>query len=437
MRRALLAGALALLVAAPAQAAPQPATPIRHMVMLMQANHSFDNYFGTYPGADGIPKGTCMPVATSTRDGCVKPFRLGERVLPNLDHPSSIFYRQRRRGAMDGFITAFRQRGEGQHNSVMGYYDRRELPFAWGIADRYVLFDRFFQSAKVGSLANHMFWVAGAPGTTVGEGVPTNGFGDLPTIFDRLNAAGLSWRFYVESYDPGVNHRTAHAGPHSNQPLTVPPLDFDRYLDDPRVMRNVVDLDRYYEDLRAGTLPAVSYIVTSGSNERPPGSIAAGQQTVRSLVGALMSSDAWSSSAFVWTYDDWGGWYDHVPPPRVDANGLGFRVPALLVSPFARRGHVNSTQLEFSSLLRFIEDNWKLKPLAARDAHANSIASAFDFAAPARAAELLPGPDTPPAKRLHGRGIVYLLYGAALGGVAYLLVRGARRSARTEEEVLT
>jgi phospholipase C len=403
-------------------------------VALMQANHSFDNYFGTYPGADGIPKDTCLPVIlrAPTDGNCVRPFHLGDRSVPDLDHPLSVFERQRNGGRMDGFVAAFRQLGVGTHPSVMGYYDQRDIPFAWHAARNYVLFDRFFTSASVGTLANHMFWVAGAPGTPIGQPVPQGGFGNLPTIFDRLEAAGVSWKFYVESYDPGVTYRNAGAGQHRNQPLTVPLLDFDRYIDDPKLFSHIVDMDQYFRDARNGRLPAVSYIVTAGSSERPPGSIAAGQQTVRSLVTALMSSPHWSSSAFVWTYDDWGGWYDHVPPPQVDRWGFGFRVPALLISPYARRGHVDHTHLDFTSLLKFIEQNWRLKPLAERDAKAHSIASAFDFSRPPRAAELLPGPDTPKTRPLKGRGVVYLLYGGALCGVALLLLTGRRR----REEVL-
>ena len=122
-----------------------------------------------------------------------------------------------------------------------------------------------------------------------------------------------------------------------------------------------------------GTLPAVSYIVPAGASEHPPGRIQAGERFVRSLLNALASSSSWKDSAFTWTYDDWGGWYDHVKPPQVDRYGYGFRAPALLVSAYARRGHVDHTQLDFTSILKFIEENWNLKPLAARDAAANSL----------------------------------------------------------------
>ena len=120
-----------------------------------------------------------------------------------------------------------------------------------------------------------------------------------------------------------------------------------------------------------------------------------------------MRSPEWSSTAFVLTYDSWGGWYDHVRPPTVDRYGYGFRVPALLVSPYARHGAIDHTTLDFTSILRFIEDNWHLAPLAQRDASANSIASAFDFSAPPRAAEIVPtSRQATPGATVHTRGRV-------------------------------
>jgi len=431
VRRALLVAlGLALAVAAPAGAAdPRPATPIRHVVLLMQANHSFDNYFGTFPGADGIPRKTCQPVVIGKKD-CITPFHLGDRAVPDLDHPIDVFRRQLNGGRMNGFVAAYRQTGAGTHPSVMGYYDQRDLPFAWAAARQYVLFDRFFMSAQAGTLANHMYWVSGQRATNDFDQVPINGFGGLPTIFDRLQAKGISWRFYVENYDPGVNYRNPGHGPRRSQPATVPLLDFNRFLDNPALSGHIVDLDQYFTDIRAGRLPAVSYIVTSASSERPPGSVATGQQLVRSLASALIASRAWKSSAFMWTYDDWGGWYDHVPPPRVDRYGYGFRVPAVLISPYARRGFVDHTTLDFTSMLKFIEDNWSLKPLARRDAKARSIAGAFDFSAPPRPAALLPAPGTAKPKPLKGRGVVYLFYGGAMILVLALLLVGLRAERR-------
>ena len=146
-------------------------------------------------------------------------------------------------------------------------------------------------------------------------------------------------------------------------------------------------LSQYYKDLANGTLPAVSYIAPSGASEHPPGSVQSGMRFVRTVINNLMASPSWKSSAFLLSYDDWGGWYDHVRPPQIDGFGYGFRVPAILVSPYARRGYVDHTTLDFTSGLKFIEENWGLAPMTRRDATATSIAGAFDFnQAPRRSA---------------------------------------------------
>ena len=392
-RAALLALIVTLAGAAPAAAESRSTTPIEHFVVLMQENHSFDNYFGTYPGADGISKDTCMPVAKRSRP-CVRPFRLGGRPVPDLGHDRRIYRIQYARGRMDGFVRAASADRQRVERSVMGYYDHRDLPFYWNVADEYVLFDRFFAATPDGSVASHMFWVTGTPGD------PDGGFGDRPTIFDRLDRHGISWKFYVEDYDPRQ----------PTQAVRVPLLNSARYVTNPKRFARIVDLDEYYKDLRDGQLPQVAYIAPSGSSEHPPGRIGAGEALVKRLVTALSMSSAWDSSAFMWTYDGWGGWFDHVRPPKT----LGFRVPALLVSPYARQGYVDSTRLDTTSILRFIEDNWRLKPLARRDARANSLAGAFDFSTTPRAPSIVAaerGTEDPTAVR---RWVIYLGYGAAL-----------------------
>ena len=411
----------ALAVLGPAEAAtgatrePRTATPIKRLVVLMQENHSFDNYFGTYPGADGVPTGTCMP-----RDpkrpalGCVKPFWIGGRPVVDLDHSIQTHEAQVRGGHMDGFVHAFADRGS-LAATAMGYYDHRDLPYYWNVADEYVLFDRFFTSAAGGSVRNHLYWVAGAPGRTDDrERIPAKGWGSLPTIFDRLEEKGVSWKFYIQNYDPRNTYRTPDDGDHGAQFVWAPLLAYDRFLDDPRLFSRIVDLNEYFEDLARGTLPAVSYIVPSGASEHPPGSIQAGERFVRTMINALMASDEWSHSAFLWTYDDWGGWYDHVRPPRVDRYGFGFRVPGLLVSPYARRGHVDSTVLDFTSILKFVERNWGVAPLAARDAKANNFLSAFDFTRGPRPPRFLSRERSPVGLRRPKVGPVYAAYGFAI-----------------------
>jgi phospholipase C len=434
---------------------PRPNTPIEHFMVLMQENHSFDNYFGTYPGANGLPKDVCMPVAPNgpaprrllrpggvgalstprgseiydTRSGkpCVRPFRLGDRSI-DLPHTIDAHARQYAGGRMNGFIDAVAKEGLGPDPAAMGYYDRRDLPYHWKIADRYVLFDRFFQSAHSGSVPNHMYWVTGTVGNRDGHHhLLRQGFRDIPTIFDRLEAAGISWKFYVQDYDPRENYRTNIT---SDQVHWVPLLNFPRFIDSPRLSRRIVDLDEYFEDLNNGTLPAVAFMVPKGASEHPPGSLREGQRFVSTLVNSLMQSRFWDSSAFMWSYDDWGGFYDHVRPPRVDSFGYGFRVPALLVSPYARRGHIDSTTLDFTSILKFIERNWDLRPLASRDARARSIAGAFDFARPPREPEIVSATPRPERRPETNRVVIYGAYGTALGLALVVIILQLLSSAR-------
>jgi phospholipase C len=234
-----------------------------------------------------------------------------------------------------------------------------------------------------------MFWVTGGPGNPEGDVIPKQGFDEQTTIFDRLEEKGISWRFYVQNYDPRITFRSKALGDHGSQVVWVPLLDYPRYIDNPELFKHIVPMDRFYDDVQRGTLPSVSYLVPSGSSEHPPGSIKAGETFVRTIIGALMRSKLWSSSAFHWTYDDWGGWYDHVRPPQVDRFGYGFRAPAVLVSAYARRGHVEHATMDFTSILKFIEENWGLKPLTARDRAATSLMRAFDFTKPPRQAVLL------------------------------------------------
>jgi phospholipase C len=294
----------------------------------------------------------------------------------------------------------------------MGHYDQRDLGAYWDLASRYVLFDRFFASSRAGVRANRGYWVSGqAP--PAGPKLPSSGSFNQLTIFDRLQASGVSWKFYVENYDPAQTLHTNAPGRPDTQSVRVPLLNYARFVDDPVLNSHIVDLKQYYEDLHDGTLPAVAYIASSGSSERSARSLEAGQKLVTDLIDQLALSKYWQSSAFLWSYDGSGGWYDHVVPPQVDASGYGLRVPALLVSPYARHGQVDHTVLDYTSALAFIENNWQLAPLASRDAKANTFASAFDFQADPRPAQV--GAVAKPARpHLGSVTIIYLCYGAAM-----------------------
>jgi phospholipase C len=424
---ALLALAATALTAAPAAATPvkaatepRPTTPIEHFLFLMQGDRTFDNYFGTYPGANGIPAGTCQVfVQAKPANGCVKPFPAGDKAVPALAPGESVLKAQRNGGAMNGFVSAYVAQGR-DGTPAMGYYDRSDLPFAWAAADKYVLFDRFFSSAFHGTRDNRSYWVSAAPAPGGTRSVPTGGYGQGPTIFDRLQAAGVSWKFYVQDYDPKVTFRSSPTAP-AGQAVRVPLLDYARFVDDPTLASHIVDLSEYYKDLTAGTLPAVAYLASAGASERSSRSIPAAQDLLRDLTTQLMLSPYWRSSALMWSYDGSGGWYDHVAPPNVGGAQLGFRVPTLLVSPYARTGLIEHRQMEYPSALRFIEDNWQLAPLTERDTNATSIASVFDFSIPPRTPDLVT-----PVKAETGAVVevttAYRAYGLATAAALGLLV---------------
>ena len=431
-------GQFSLATAAPAANDSPTKTPIKHLVVLMQENHTFDNYFGTYPGADGLPSGTKMPVdPTNPNTEYVVPWHIGASTITDLSHNAPTYLAQFDNGKMDGFVSALNARGENG-KLAMGYYDSRDIPYYWNLAANYVLFDHFFSSAKDGSFANHMYWVAAdSPQVKKGQQLP-NILANLPTIFDRLQNAGIAWKFYVENYNPNITYRNqANQGNRESQVIWVPLLNFDRFIDDPQLSSHIVDLSQYYVDLRQGTLPAVSYIVPSGASEHPPESPSTGERTVKNLIQELIRSSAWDSSAFMLLYDDWGGWYDHVAPPQVDANGYGGRVPALLISPYAKKGVIDNTQLDFTSVLKFIEENWNVTSLGTRDANANNFLSAFNFDQAPRQAEFLSASlgNTHVSKKTPSY-LVFSSYGLALLLTIFLIGFASLRTHRSRLAVI-
>jgi phospholipase C len=422
---------------------PTANTPIEHFMVLMQENHSFDNYFGIYPGANGIPADVCMPVDPFDPNNaeCIKPFHIGSGDVDMFDpdHSSETSSLQYNDGKLNGFVYALNLRNQ-DGRLAMAHYDEQDLPYYWNILDEYVLFDNFFSSVQGGSFENHMYWVAATTGKIDGQTLQES-LADTPTIFDRLQEKGISWKFYVQNYEPTLNYRTSRDFPanRASQVTWVPLLNIDRFLDNPDLFSHIVDLDEYYADLVNGTLPSVAFIVPSGPSEHPPSSVQSGQRFVKTLIQALMQSHYWDSSVFTWSYDDWGGWYDHVVPPKVDEDGYGFRVPTILVSAYAKRGYIDHTQLDFTSFLRFIEDNWGIEPLAQRDAQANSVVSALDFTQPPRPPQFLPYERVSNAAKAEpDRRVIYVLYGAIIILSAALFViastRFSRRSLRSASD---
>ena len=438
-----------LIASAPVAAAQEhqqsTATPIKHFIFVMQASHTFDNYFGSYPGADGIPKNACQPLALASagpRHPCIKPFAMTGRPIATLATNPAITAQQYDNGRMDGFVAAYRARNLGGR-LAMGYYSQRALPFYWAIAHKYLLFDHFFSASMAGAPTNLSYWIAAAPPPSSAVRPPLPGQARQLTIFDRLQAADVSWKLYVQGYEPAHMRRSASGARATGRTAGLPLLNYRRFTGSRPLNRHIVGLDQYYQDLADGTLPAVSFIIGSAADdERSARTILSGQQLVRSLVTQLMLSRYWAESAFLLSYDGSGGHYDHVKPPRAGSVTLGFRVPTLMVSAYAPAGHVDHAVFSYGSALRFIEQNWHLAPLTRWDASAASLISAFDFASPPRPAAILPplassAAVAPLPARSVPVGLIYLLYLSAAATVVALVIRAASRPAEYARRIRT
>ncbi len=424
---AAMAGAGIYPAAASAAPTKAPTTPIQHLVVMTQDQHSFDNYFGTRPGVDGLPAGVCTPATKGSPAPCVKPFPVeGSGLHLSLVSSDTAQHAAIDRGRMDGFVYA-----QSAHTNAgkmaMGYYRPQDIPILSQMAGQSVLFDHWFSSVAAGSVANRLFAASGQSLPADGS-VPEGGWGNMPFIFDRLQAAGVSWRIYVQNYEPALTITTAGlTARRGGQVARAPVLASVRFAANPELAGHVVDLRQYYADLASGKLPAVSYIVSTSATERPPANPTAGQVLARNVVNSLSESSAWSTSAFLLYYDSSGGWYDHVPPPAAHGTQLGPRVPALLISPYASPGTVDHSVLDSAAILKFIEANWSVAPLTSRDRNSANLASAFTFGQPARAPALLGGGDgRRPLVRPNTRTI-YITYSVALIAVA-LAVGWAIRS---------
>ena len=295
-----------------------------------------------------------------------------------------------------------------------------------------MLFDRFFTSAAGGSVWNHMYWVTGTPGNPKDRrGSRTGGFGNLPTIFDRLEEAGVSWKFYVQNYDPRITFRSRQASATAARRSSGCRRSTTRATSTTR--SSSATSSTWTSTTRTsldGTLPAVAYMAPSGSSEHPPGSIQAGERFVRTLINALIASTDWKDSAFMWTLRRLGRLVR--PRPAAAGGQVRLRLPRARAAgePLRTRGYIDHTTLDFTSELKFIEENWNLKPLATRDAHAKSIMGAFDFSQTPRSPTIVAAVRGVKPPATPKRSIVYPAYILAFLLTAILIVVAARRSGR-------
>jgi phospholipase C len=369
--------------------------PIKHIINIIQENHTFDNYFGTYPGANGIPKNVCMPFDPDhANDGCIKPF-LSTNVSPeDMSHGYLSSRIAHDNGKMDGFMVA-----ESENNNTMSYYDNKTTPYYWDLAKHYVLADNFFSSVLSYSLPNHWYAIAGqAPTASMYYGLPqhpqdatpnekriekeylreANHISTVADLFmNRTSNASITWKYYYHRIDVDANNDAIQDGDVYDywNPFAAKASSYTE-----KYASHFVTRDQIFIDLKNGTLPQVSWVIPmDNQSEHPPYNITQGMDWVVYVVDRIMESPYWNSTAIIVTWDDYGGFYDHVPPPQIDKYGLGFRVPALIISPYAKSGYIDHTQYQFESILKFIEWRFNIPSLTDRDRNANNILNAFDF----------------------------------------------------------
>ena len=383
-----------------AQTIPAGLEKIEHLIFIVQENRSFDHYFGTFPGADGLPVRdgqhvACVPDPVLHRRSCTYHTRNLDQIGGPHNHKASGI--SVNDGKMNGFIRALprAQRwcldrttaecrpyvGPDLQPDVMSWHDEREIPNYWRYAEEFVLQDAMFAPADSWTLPSHLFLVSAwsayctdprdpmscSSNLDLKDEEQRHRYGDRPvyawTDFTwLLHRHGVSWGYYVGS-------RTCSFGTPCGEPRTrngtTPaaknPLPGFRTIIETDQEDRIQRHEDFYEQVADGTLPSVSWIVPGQNVSEHPGSrtdIHRGMAHVTQLINAVGRSDLWDSSAIFVTWDDWGGFYDHVEPPVVDRNGWGIRVPGFLVSPYAKQGFIDHQPLSFDAYLKLIEDRF-------------------------------------------------------------------------------
>jgi phospholipase C len=383
----VLAGCAASLLLSPSSSVPASTvspvagSPIQHIVVIMQENRSFDNLFNGFPGADTVQSGMLNGVSIP-----LTPVSLADS--RDLNHSHLQWWSDWDQGKLDNFA----QSSVSPSTLPYSYVPEKDVEPYWTMAREYTLGDRMFQSNTGPSFVAHQYMIAGQsggvaenpssgvwgcdadPGTTAALLGP-NGT-DLPGVFpcfdyettaDLLDRKGVTWRYYAPGSDDSFFILSAYQA-----------IRHIRYGKD--WTENVISPSaQVLADIQHGELAQVTWIVPDWPHSDHPGSGSEGPDWVASIVNAIGNSKFWDSTAIFVSWDDWGGWYDHVDPPRFDAMGPGFRVPLLVVSPYAKHGYVSHHVHEASGFIAFIEYNFDLGTLGTRDAGADAFADCFDY----------------------------------------------------------
>lgn len=416
---------------------------LEHLVVIVLENHSFDNLYGEFRGADGfasaprlapqvddagrpydvlpVAPGSRLPANLPNRPFDLAPWAPLDEKMPDLSHALDDERLEIDGGRMDRFVALNVSRAE-----AIGFWHTDSLPLA-ALAREYTLCDRFFHAAIGGSMINHMWLVAArtprwpdAPDTVRtrhdAAGRPTRGgyvteagdvigtcqsrlgphmrsvaesllvpAQDFATIGDRLSDARVLWAWYAEGWNDAEAGREGRGFQYHHHPF----IFFRRYAPGTAARaEHLKDGADFLADVRAGRLPAVAFYKPAGATNEHPGyaDVMTGERATVALVREIMAGPQWAGTAIVITYDEHGGFWDHVAPPVVDRWGPGLRVPTLVIAPFARRGFVDHTTYDTTSILALIEKRWHLAPLASRDARATPLTGAVDFGRARRAA---------------------------------------------------
>jgi phospholipase C len=363
---------------------------IEHVVFMIKENRTFDNYFGTFPGADGATKGTLSTGQVITLG------HTPDTMPRDLDHDwvSAI-------NAIDGGkMDKFNLNANCNVNGDLLCYSQlaeSDIPNYFTYARNFVLADHMYSSLHGPSFPNHLYTVAAESGGVIGNPPGTrwgcdaddtvsvqvlNSAGtiskeppcfDFETLADSLQNGSITWKYYA----PGQNENGYRWST----------LDAIKHIRNSSLWTDHVVSDKQFvSDATSGQLPAVSWLVTNQeASEHPPFSTCQGENWTVAQLNAVMQGSEWNSTAVFLTWDDFGGFYDHEPPPTLDQFGLGPRVPLLIISPFAKKGFISHTNYEFSSFLKFVEQRFGLPSLADRDRMANDMSDSFDFAQPPQA----------------------------------------------------
>lgn len=343
--------------------------PIKHVIVLMKENRSFDHIFGNLakagqPDVEVAPDDWTNPDANG--DPVARFHQTNTCVQPDPAHQWDDMHMQANGGQMDGFVKSAAKTTGTDGHFVMGYYDEHDLPFYYFLANTFAIADHYFPSVLSGTWPNRDYLYCGAADGVKGTG---EGFPQIPTIFDSLDTAGVDWHVYSDGapLELALGWLPGHAGTDK--------------------------MPAFFDAITNGTLPQVSFVdgTSSGKtqqDEHPPGDVQLGEAWTKSIYDAVLASNYWKDTVILLTYDEAGGYADHMKPPTgacvagpndTDFTELGIRVPLIVISPYARRHFVSHAVHEHTSMLRFIEALFDVPALTPRDASSDALLDMFDF----------------------------------------------------------